>query len=261
MLQEERLQRLRSLLASCQQIKTDRIVTDLGVSRETVRRDVLELEALGELRRVHGGVIATASTPEPPIDERVGIRLKEKRAIARAAARLPASGETLFLEGGSTTVLALAEELASLSGLTIITNSFDIALTLAKTNGSAQPRHDVIMLGGRPGSGVAATYGEMTVGEIYRHSADWAFLSPVGLHPVQGASSYEHHEAAIARAMVRQARRTAILSDHSKIGNISRVNFCAIEEIDVLVVDSQAGKRPEFAALNAAINEVVVAKR
>lgn len=259
MLQEERYQRLRALLANFQQLTTERLAIDLGVSRETVRRDVLELEALGELRRVHGGVVATGPEPEPPINERLKVRLKEKRAIARAAAKLPSPGQTLFLVGGSTTVSALAEELVSLSGLTIITNSFDIALKLTAADGGGLPRHDVIMLGGRPSSGVAATYGETTIREIHRYVADWAFLSPVGLHPEQGATSYDHREAEVARAMVRQAKRTAILADHSKIGQLSRVSFCPVDNIDVMVVDRRASEQPVFAALSAAGREVVLA--
>lgn len=259
MLQEERHRRLRSLLASFQQLTTERIAVDLGVSRETVRRDVLELEALGELRRVHGGVIATGSKPEPPLNERANVRLKEKRAIARAAARLLEPGQTLFLDGGSTTVSAFAEELTSLSGLTIITNSFEVALKLTAFDGVGAPRHDVVMLGGRPSSGVAATYGETTVAEIHRYLADWAFLSPVGIDAEQGAMSYEHHEAAVARAMVAQAKRIAILADHSKIGQVSRVTFCPIDAMDVLVSNVQARRQPAFAALGAAGFDIVLA--
>ncbi|RJF92071.1 DeoR/GlpR family DNA-binding transcription regulator [Noviherbaspirillum saxi] len=259
MLQEERLQRLRSILSSLRQIKTNRIATDLGVSRETVRRDVLELEALGELRRVHGGVIATGPEPEPPIDERLNVRLREKRRIAGVAAKLPSPGDTLFLDGGSTTVLALAEEIASLSGLTIITNSFDVALKLAAADGKGQPRHHVIMLGGQLGSGIAATYGESTVAEIYRHFTDWAFLSPVGIHPKYGATSYAHNEAAVARAMAQRAKRTVILADHSKIGQVSRIGFCLMEEIDTLIVDKKASTHPVFADLKAVSNNVLLA--
>ena len=72
MWQEERYQRIRALLSSLQQVSTDRIVGELGVSRETVRRDLLELEAMGELRRVHGGAVPVHS--EPPIAERVHTR-------------------------------------------------------------------------------------------------------------------------------------------------------------------------------------------
>ncbi|MDO9357029.1 MAG: DeoR/GlpR family DNA-binding transcription regulator, partial [Solirubrobacteraceae bacterium] len=155
--------RLRALLASCRQVTTERIATDLGVSRETVRRDVVELEAAGELRRVHGGVVSVGAEPELPLDERAGERHKEKRAIARLASRLPTRGQTLFLGGASTTVSALAQELAGGTGLTIITNSIDVVTKLTAGDAGGTPRHDVLLLGGRPSAGGAATFGETTL--------------------------------------------------------------------------------------------------
>ncbi len=142
MLAEERHQRIRALLTALHRVTTDRIAADLGVSRETVRRDVVELETRGELRRVHGGVVAVGPEPEPPIAVRTQVRQKEKRAIAKAAARLVAPGQTLFLDFGST-VSALAEELATLSGLTIVTNAFGVAQAIADGK-----RSDVRLLGG-----------------------------------------------------------------------------------------------------------------
>ncbi|KCB33857.1 transcriptional regulator, DeoR family, partial [Bordetella hinzii CA90 BAL1384] len=65
MLQETRLHRIRGLLSSLGQVSTERIAQDLGVSRETVRRDLLALEAEGGLRRVHGGIVATGGQAEP----------------------------------------------------------------------------------------------------------------------------------------------------------------------------------------------------
>lgn len=79
MLQDERFLRIRSLLATFSRLSVERIVQDLAVSRETVRRDLLELEGLGELRRVHGGAIATSAEPEPPLAVRLVARQREKR--------------------------------------------------------------------------------------------------------------------------------------------------------------------------------------
>ena len=88
MWQEERYQRIRLLLSKMQRVSTDRIMADLNVSRETVRRDLVDLEALGELKRVHGGAVQVGD--EAPIAERAQTHVKAKLAIARAAARLVA---------------------------------------------------------------------------------------------------------------------------------------------------------------------------
>ena len=251
MWQEERYQRIRALLSSLQQVSTDRIVGELGVSRETVRRDLLELEAMGELRRVHGGAVPVHS--EPPIAERVHTRVKYKRAIARAAAGLVASGQTLFLDAGSTTSV-LADELAKLSGLTIITNSFDVALKVgAAGNGANQ----LIMLGGAVGGPVCATAGDITIAEIHRYRADLALLSPVGVDAECGAPNYDLREAEVARAMTANAKQLVLLADFSKIGLCSRVSFCGADRIGHLVTNTSAQKSPAFAALKAAVGNVL----
>ena len=84
MWQEERYQRIRLLLSKMQRVSTDRIMADLNVSRETVRRDLVDLEALGELKRVHGGAVQVGD--EAPIAERAQTHVKAKLSIARAAA-------------------------------------------------------------------------------------------------------------------------------------------------------------------------------
>ncbi|QKH35817.1 DeoR/GlpR transcriptional regulator [Achromobacter pestifer] len=251
MWQEERYQRIRALLSSLQQVSTDRIVGELGVSRETVRRDLLELEAMGELRRVHGGAVPVHS--EPPIAERVHTRVKYKRAIARAAAGLVSSGQTLFLDAGSTTSV-LADELAKLSGLTVITNSFDVALKVgAAGNGANQ----LIMLGGSVGGPVCATAGDLTIAEIHRYRADLALLSPVGVDAEFGATNYDLREAEVARAMAASAKQLVLLADFSKIGLCSRVSYCSADRIDHLVTNSSAQKSPAYAALKSAVGKIV----
>jgi DeoR family fructose operon transcriptional repressor len=251
MWQEERYQRIRALLSSLQQVSTDRIVGELGVSRETVRRDLLELEAMGELRRVHGGAVPVHS--EPPIAERVHTRVKYKRAIARAAAGLVASGQTLFLDAGSTTSV-LADELAKLSGLTIITNSFDVALKVgAAGNGANQ----LLMLGGSVGGPVCATAGDITIAEIHRYRADFALLSPVGVDAECGATNYDLREAEVARAMTANAKQLVLLADFSKIGLCSRVSFCSADRIDHLVTNTSAQKSAAYTALESAVGNVL----
>lgn len=253
MWQEERYQRIRALLSSLQQVSTDRIVGELGVSRETVRRDLLELEAMGELRRVHGGAVPVHS--EPSITERVHTRVKYKRAIARAAAGLVTSGQTLFLDAGSTTSM-LADELAKLSGLTLITNSFDVALKVGAAGSGA---NELIMLGGSVGGPVCATAGDITIAEIHRYRADVALLSPVGVDAECGATSYDLREAEVARAMAANAKQRILLADFSKIGLCSRVSYCEVNRIDHLITNTNAQKQPAFAALKAAVGKVLVA--
>ncbi|RMX04770.1 DeoR/GlpR transcriptional regulator [Corticibacter populi] len=258
MIQEARLHRIRALLSTFNQVSTERIAQDLGVSRETVRRDILELEGQGALRRVHGGVVATEPQPELPLAVRQSVHAREKRAIARAAVQLVQPGQTLFLDTGSTTML-LAEELSTMSGLTIITNGLHVAQKLAAADTQRQSGNEVILLGGMVQPSLAATYGDHTVAEIHRYCADVALLSPVGLSSVNGATSFEHREAAVARAMGERARRLIILADSSKLGQSSRVVYAEPQAIDVIVTDAGARDLPELPQWSGQRCQVVLA--
>jgi DeoR family fructose operon transcriptional repressor len=200
MWQEERYQRIRALLSSLQQVSTDRIVGELGVSRETVRRDLLELEAMGGIapraRRRRAGAQRTAHR-----GTRAHARQIQARHRARAAAGLVSSGQTLFLDAGSTTSV-LADELAKLSGLTIITNSFDVALKVGTAGNGA---NQLIMLGGTVSGPVCATAGDLTISEIHRYRADLALLSPVGVDAEFGATNYDLREGRSGPARCRPA--------------------------------------------------------
>jgi len=256
MWQADRHQRIRALLCTLQRVSTERIMADLGVSRETVRRDLLDLEALGELRRVHGGAIKPAD--EAPIAERIHMRVKSKTAIANAAVGLIASGQTLFIDAGTTTT-ALAEELAKLANLTIVTNSIEVALKLRGPPEQTDRANDVILLGGSISNRALATTGPSTVLDVQRYRADLALLSPVGIDHRHGATNYDHAETEVARAMVANADRVAILADYSKIGQRSRISYCSVEKIDVLVTNRKAADVAGFAALKRKLPRVVLA--
>lgn len=258
-LQETRLQRICALLKMLKQVSTERIINELGVSRETARRDIIELEAQGLARRVHGGVVAAGeNAPEPPLRVRSAAMAKEKRAIARAAVQLLQSGQTLFLDAGSTTTL-VAQELRGLTGLTIITNSLQAALALSAVEEHETLNNEVILLGGVMMAGAQQTRGEATLGEIHRFRADVALLSPVGIDAKNGASSFHPHEAAIARAMVQQASQLILVADHSKLGVISRVQYATPQRIDTLVTDSSSAASPFLEALQQALPQVIQA--
>ncbi|WP_380182517.1 DeoR/GlpR family DNA-binding transcription regulator [Kalamiella sp. sgz302252] len=258
MLQETRLHRIRALLATLGHVSTERIINELGVSRETARRDIIELEALGAARRVHGGLMALEAEPEPPLSVRSEARAREKRAIARAAVGLLKPGQTLFIDAGSTTTM-LAEELRTMSGLTIITNSLQAALKLSAAEEGGQLQNAIILLGGNIQAGAQETRGELTVEEIHRYRADVAMLSPTGIDARDGASSFHPYEAAIARAMVRQASQTILLADHGKLGHGSRMQYASITQIAMLVTDSGAKGTQAFAGLEKVLPKVVVA--
>lgn len=252
---QERRRLIIEKLRGQQGMAAEGLAEALGVSRETVRRDLLSLEAEGVLKRVHGGaVLANETQPEPPMSSRLQLHRPEKEAIAQAVAGLLRPGQTCFVDAGSTTAL-LAVELSRLNGLTIITNAPDVAQTLQ----SRRAAHDVILLGGMLRPDIPGLHGEGTMAEIMRFSADVALLSPMAMHPEEGATNYMVPEAEIARLMARRSRRVIMLADHAKLGRAGRVQICPCRDITTLVTNREGATHIE-AFRKAGVTEVVVAE-
>ncbi|RHZ94102.1 DeoR/GlpR transcriptional regulator [Cereibacter sphaeroides] len=232
----ERHAKVLELLAVERRVFTNQLARMFDVSRETVRRDLLDMEQEGVLVRVHGGATAVERdiAPEPAFSERLVAHAGKKAAIGALAATLVPRGSTVFIDAGTTTC-AFARALARVGDFRIITNSIEIA----RLTGPAQTC-DTLLLGGRPHADVPATYGEMTLSEIDRFLADYAVISPVGLHGDRGATDYALHEAEVARAMMRRSRDCIMLCHSEKIGTESRVSICRLDEIGHLVTDETA---------------------
>lgn len=237
----DRHKRILDLLQVRQQLTTEALAGDLGVSRETVRRDLIELEQAGHLSRVHGGAVPSPPpnpppyAPEPGYLERAGSPRTEKHLIGQLSATLMRGGQSCFIDAGSAT-LPLAHALSQVDQIQVITNAVEVAACLRRN-----PSIELMLLGGRFGSNVPATYGEHTVAEIARYRVDLAFVSPVAVDARQGAMGYTWHETAVARAMLQQAQMRILLAHGSQLGQSSRVQICPLSQVDVLVCEQAPG--------------------
>ncbi len=232
---KERHRHIMKVLESDGQISATDLAAMLDVSRETVRRDLVDLENKGLVNRVHGGALLSQVQAEPSFHNRKDSQITAKRDIARKAAGLVHPNQTIFVDAGTTTSI-FAQELARLADVTVITNSIEIARTIH----GAGARLNLLLLGGAIVSDVPATYGELTLSEIRQFHADLAFVAPVALDAEKGAFDYELHEAAVATAMVEQSEQAVILVDHTKLGRTSRVKCCDLGQADLVVTDKHA---------------------
>ncbi len=232
---QDRHQRITALLKSNQRVSANDLADLLGVSRETVRRDLLELEESGQVERVHGGAVLPSRSDEEPFDKRRDAQARAKQQIARKAASLIKPGTSILIDAGTTTA-AFGQVIASLSGLMVVTNSIEIAQTIK----AAEADIELVLIGGKIVSDVPATYGGMTIADIRRFEVDLAVVSPVAFHPVKGTYSFVMGEAEVAEAMIGQARKTIVLCDRTKLGETSRIQVCRPERVDTLITDNKA---------------------
>jgi DeoR family transcriptional regulator, fructose operon transcriptional repressor len=234
LLAEERRFRIREILSRERTVTASDLIRDLGVTAATVRRDLAVLEKEGVLLRSHGGAVSrTSSTNFQPSYEALGRSNRaEKQAIAREAERLILDGETVFLEG-STTVYELARRLLHRNRLTIITNSPPIVdefqrsqhVSVISTGGELQK--DVFYLSG--------VWAQRALSEI---RVDKAVLGVSAIDPEYGISTASQAEAQIKKMILKSARVSIALADHSKFGNQGFAYVGPTTDIDILVTDS-----------------------
>ncbi len=190
------------------------------VSPATLRRDLSELEAQGELIRVHGGVLDPGyARAEISLDERVRRHGAAKKAIAAAAAALVPEGATVFVDAGST-CLEAGKALLGRRDLRIVTHS--AALVQAGLHGEAE----VVCIGGALRKVSGAMTGGAALGALDRLRADWALVGASGLD-AEGSLTTELSEAEVKKALLARAARKALLADASKWGQVSTVRFAA----------------------------------
>jgi DeoR family fructose operon transcriptional repressor len=251
---KDRHHRILSLLSVRGRLGNVSLMQELQVSRETVRRDIRELEAEGRLKRVHGGVVSANAPTEPPFRTRMRAYAAEKQRIAQAAAALVKPGMLCAIDTGTTT-LAFAMALANVPNISVVTNSFDVAATIR----AAQARATIVLLGGSFGVDAPGAFGKTAVAQMQQFLPDLAILSPVALEAESGATSYDIAEVELARAMIDRSARLMVLADRSKLGAQSRVGLCRCDEIDVLVTDRRADAAHISALKDRGVAEIALA--
>jgi DeoR family fructose operon transcriptional repressor len=227
------------------------LVDDLGVTSETIRRDLTVLERAGVLRRVHGGAIPIERLGfEPGLAARDAVMTGEKERIAKAAlAALPQEG-AVIIDAGTTTG-RLAAVLPTDRELTVVVNAPPLAVALA-----SRPNLTVIMLGGRVRGRTLATVDDLALRPLEHLFVDVAFMATNGCTPEHGLTTPDPAEAAVKCAMVRAARRAVLLADHTKFSQDYMARFAELSDIDVIYSDTGLD-RGLAAELEAAGPEVV----
>lgn len=225
----------------------------LGVSLETIRRDIKPLAESGAVLRMHGAVALPSALGEAPFEKRMREMSAAKKAIAEHVAATISDGESLMLDTGTTTSF-LARELLGHRRLTVVTNSSDIARVLASVNGNR-----VYMAGGeiRPDSG--AVFGLSAIEFITRFSVDHAIIS-AGAVDASGILDYALDEAEFARTVLSRGRRRRVVTDSSKINRSGLIHVCGFGDVTEVVTETAPPTEIAEAASQAGA-ALVVAKR
>jgi DeoR family transcriptional regulator of aga operon len=214
----------------------------LGVSQATIRRDMDQLARQQLVTRTRGGAIAGQVSYDLPLRYKTARHAAEKQRIGRAAAALVDPGAAVALNGGTTTsevarALATRPDLAegTRAAVTVVTNAMNIANELA-----VRPHVKIVVTGGVTRGQSYELIGPFATLVLAELTLDWAILGADALDARAGATAHHEGEASINHLMATRAEQVMIVADHSKLGQRAFARMCAVDEIDVIVTDTDA---------------------
>ncbi|GAA1437787.1 DeoR/GlpR family DNA-binding transcription regulator [Microlunatus lacustris] len=231
MLAAQRKDLLLDRLATRGRVVAKEVAEELGLSEDSIRRDLRELAAAGLCQRVYGGALP-ASPAVAAYDVRESVEPDSKRRVAARARELIQPGMAVILDGGTTT-LALVHALPPEIDCTIITHSPTIAAALV-----GHPSIEVYVIGGRLFRHSVVTSGAAAVEAAQAISADLFMLGVTGVHPRRGLTTGDADEAAMKRALAARAADTWVLASVEKVGAVSRYPVLPLEDVAGVVTDA-----------------------
>ena len=233
MLALERQNKILEFLSADGSVSVSRLSKVLEVTEETVRRDLEKLEQKECLRRTHGGAVPIdGSTHEFSLEKRKHINVEEKAKLAKLAAGLIVSGDTVFLDA-STTTFYMAKEIKNLSNVTVITNSIRVLTELENAD-----KIKVIAVGGMvsQNQSFVGTIAEKTIEQNYY--ATKMFLSGKGVTANGGLLESNEQECGIKTKMLKNSEKKYYICDSSKIGRVGFIKLADFADIDYLITSN-----------------------
>jgi DeoR/GlpR family transcriptional regulator of sugar metabolism len=222
------------------------LVDELGVSEDTVRRDLRELAADGLAQRVHGGALLP-TTPMPSFAQRLQVSREAKGHLAEAALPLLEAAQVIVLDGG-TTSLELARRLPPHRDCTVLTNSPPVAAALAE-----HAAVEVILIGGRLLKEAQVAVGAEAISALHNVRADACVLGICSLHPELGVTTLEHDESYVKRAMVESSAEVIALATADKLNTAAPWVVSPLADVTHLVTDADEDLTADYAAAGVSV--------
>lgn len=231
MLKEERHKYILEKIHKDNRVFVTSLSVELGVSDDTMRRDLQEMEQKGLLTKVHGGAIAKSGI-SIEFNDRLYTANDSKREMASKVIPLFKDGDVLLIDGG-TSNLEIARQLPTNINLTIYTNSFPIVNVLFH-----HPNIEVIFLGGKVFSSSQVTVGILVYQALQNIRPDWVIIGISDIHHEKGLTSPDREEAMIKRLMMERGKKTIVLADSYKLNTARTYQVASLGDIDYIITEN-----------------------
>jgi DeoR family transcriptional regulator of aga operon len=215
-------------------LDVEELAKSFDVSCSTIRRDLSSLETQRLLVRTRGGAQTHSAFNDLPLRFKVGQMLDEKRRIARRARDLLGDARVVGMTGGTTTT-EFARTLHDADDLTVVTNALNIAVDLL-----AARTLRVFIVGGEARNSSYESVGPTAEDQLGGYNIDLAVLGVDGIDLRAGCTVYDSLGSRTTTALARQARRTVVVADGSKIGKVAFATVFPLDQIDTLITDRSA---------------------
>ena len=234
MLAKERYQQILNQIKKNGAVTTTELMACLDVSIETVRRDLLHLERLGKLQRVHGGAVGIgAMKPYAELPQRLEANSSGKSELCRTASLLVNDGDIIFIDSGSTAVYFARALLSRDIRVTVVTHSMDVFEIL-----SPEDRFRMILCGGFYDPCEKAFYGHLVIDTLQRLHVTKAFLCPSAISIKSGIWDYNDALIQVQTQAIASSENIMILADSEKFEKNALLKLCDISAAHTYVTDS-----------------------
>ncbi len=212
-------------------VAVDDLAETLSVTPQTIRRDLNDLCDQGHLTRVHGGAILESGVANLAYDARRLMASDEKEMIGRLCAEEIPDDASIFINIGTTTE-AVARALKNRRNLMVITNNLNVANILA-----SNPNCDVVVTGGMLRRSDGGLVGEYTIDMVEQFRTDYAVIGVSAIDDDGSLLDFDYREVRIAQAIIKNARKTFLVADSSKLTRSAPVRIGHMSEIDHFFTD------------------------
>lgn len=225
MLQQERYEKILSQVQAKGAVRVVTLAKALEISESTIRRDIIELDHMGKLKKVFGGAVSCdtyLTSNETDVKTRAAFSVLEKDSIARYAANLIEDNDFVFIDAGTTTDKLI--DFLPASKATFVTNGLDHALTLTRRG------HKVYLLGGRVNASTEAAIGVEAVTSLGKYNFTKCFLGTNGIDLEHGFTTPNVEEAMVKNHAAQRSSMVYVLADSNKFDTVAPVTFLAIDK-------------------------------